>query len=110
MDKFLAVIGVLAAVLSVSACKEESNAGLTGHWVAQSKSSAVQHPRLLTISDDNGAFLVDEQIYLDGEYKTQREIGQPVSKTTISVKNGLRNIRLENGVIFYRNIIFIKTP
>ncbi|MGE6473161.1 hypothetical protein [Serratia proteamaculans] len=110
MEKFLAVIGVLVAVLSVSACKEESNAGLIGNWVEQSRSSALQHPRLLSISDDNGTFLVDEKIYLDGEYKTQREVGQPTSKSTISVKNGLRNIRLENGVIFYRNITFIKTP
>jgi hypothetical protein len=103
----LAVLVVVMAGLLNAGCEAESNNALSGRWVEKTQDQG-KHPRVLTIASEDGTYRVDEDIYLNGEYKTQREVGQPVSKTVIAVKNGMRNIRLENGVIFYRNLEFVK--
>ncbi|WP_055137524.1 hypothetical protein [Pseudomonas corrugata] len=103
----LAVLVILAAGFMNSGCEADANSALTGRWVEKVQVQG-KHPRVLHIAQQEGSYLVDEDIYLNGEYKTQREVGQPVSKTVITVKNGMRNIRLENGVILYRNIEFVK--
>lgn len=108
MNKFFAVFGILLAVVINAGCNANGNSDLVGRWVENTEGIEVKHPRILVIDKDEDSFRVDEQIYLNGEYKTQREIGLPVSKTVISVKNGFRNIRLEKGVIFYRNKVFVK--
>ncbi|MCS4315561.1 hypothetical protein M2397_005895 [Pseudomonas sp. BIGb0381] len=107
MKNTLAVLVVALAGLLNAGCEAESGSALSGRWVEKTQDQS-KHPRVLTIAREEGTFRVDEEIYLNGQYKTQREVGQPVSKSVISVKNGMRNIRFENGVIFYRNLEFVK--
>lgn len=108
MKKVFAVLGILASCVLSAGCETNNGNALSGRWIEKTETTGVKHPRVLVIAEDEGVYRVDEDIYVNGEYKTQREIAQPVSKTVISVKGGLRSIRLENGVIFYRNVLFVK--
>lgn len=107
MKRLMLIVLVIATGL-VSGCQAEKDFPLEGRWIQKVDVSSGQKPRKLDIARDQNVVRVDESVFLDGQYKVLTEVGQQVSDTAITVKNGLRTIRFENGMVSYRNSEFVR--
>ena len=108
MNKFLTLVGVAVLSLAATGCKEDSAPGFTGTWVEQN--TEVKQPRFLDIRDDAGVYHVDERVSVGGTYKVLREVAKVEGDNVLSVKNGLRTLTLEDGVLYYRTKSFVRAP
>lgn len=108
MKKFLALVGVAVLSFSLSGCKEESTSGFAGSWIEQNTSA--KQPHYVNINVDRGLYHVEEKISVGGVYKILREVAKVESDNVLSVKNGFRTLKLENGVLYYRTKSFVRVP
>lgn len=108
MKKVLALFGAIVVACAVTGCKEEASPGFMGSWVEQNTNA--KQPRYLDIKVDQGVYHVDERVSVGGIYKVLREVAKVESDNVLSVKNGFRTLTLENGVLYYRTMSFVRVP
>lgn len=97
----------MAMFASLTGCQAESPS-FVGKWVEQGSSGRAPHT--LEISKDHGVYTVAEAIPIGGIVKTVHDVAKVESDTVLSVKNGMRSLILQDGILSYRSKTFVKTP